>query len=257
MKRAKAKGGKGTARKAAFEKELGVLQEVEHAYSWLAEGAENVARGESANVALEPGAWIWHLAELAAEFSAKHPSRWRRTPTPFPDPCGGLGEAGRMLVHLDSRRGEETARAEAARLAAEWQRMQGATGALHHGILIMEQLRAEGAAEVAGVWAKLAKVKGDKEAERKWKRKQKSEREAVRVLEVAQLLGTAGWTVEEVADKMGLSVATVERAAKLARERGLLAKRAPGRRMDAMGRLDKGAAASRAIDNATGQAWDD
>lgn len=256
MKRAKARGGKGTARKAAFEKELGVLQEVEHAYSWLAEGAENVARGESANVALDPGAWIWHLAELAAEFSAKHPSRWRRTPTPFPDPCGGLGEAGRKLVHLDSRRGEETARAEAARLAAEWRRMQGATGALHHSILIMEQLRAEGAAEVAGVRAKLAKVKGDKAAERKWKRKQKSEREAVRALEVSRLL-KAGWTVQQVADKIGLSVATVERAAKLARAWNVLKERTPGRRKDAMNHLDKGAAASRAIDNATGQAWDD
>lgn len=269
------------AKKKALE-EAGLLLEAAEAFRELEADARRAAEGWQPVCDWSPGGCWARLADKAAGFpspladlavaveAVRDFARWPdRDKDGEPAPVPEDAEAAKkyMLAALEWRVEErrdgrwpdarDLRRAAADELAADCRTFGAVAEARAEGILAEETLRGCWRLELAEVKAKLANVKGDRAGYRQWKRKAKTEREAVRALEVAQLLGTAGWTVEEVADKMGLSVATVERAAKLARERGLLAKRAPGRRMDAMGRLDKGAAASRAIDNATGQAWDD
>jgi hypothetical protein len=110
------------------------------------------------------------------------------------------------------------------------------------------------AAELAAVRAELAAVKGDKAAFRKWKREEKADRKAVRALDVARLLGKAGWTVEQAAEEMGVSASTVERLAREARAAGILKKRTAGRR--GSGRLVTGEAGRIVVDNATSEHGD-
>lgn len=214
-----------------LDKELGVLSEVGHAYSWLAQGAERVARGMDSNVALEPGAWIRHLAELAAQLAEKHPSRWRRFSTPFPDPCGGLGTAVEKLVRLESERGLGSAREEARRAAMEWWRMQGAAEAMEEAHLNLYVVKMDSEAQIAAANAAMESAKagmykalGKAEAEAKARERADEERKKAEAKRLENELALARWqernapmrrgryevTQKEVAKQLGVSVPTVK-----------------------------------------------
>lgn len=213
-----------------LDKELGVLSEVEHAYSALARGAEAVARGEKANVALFPGSFLWRLAKLAAQLAAKYPSRWRRVPDPFPNPCGGLHEALVKLAMLNSKREVAEAREKARRAAGEWWRMHGATGAMHEAHLNLYVVKRDGEAQVAAAKAaeedakaEMYKAQGKAEAEAEARKRAEKERRKEarkrREAEIALALlkerngkkrGRGEMTQKEVAEEMGVTVRTVK-----------------------------------------------
>lgn len=216
-----------------LDKELGVLSEVERAYSALARGAEAVARGEKANVALFPGSFLWRLAKLAAQLAAKYPSRcWRRVPDPFPDPCGGLREALVKLAMLNAKRGVAEEREKARQAAAEWWRMHGATGAMHEAHLNLYVVKRDGEAQVAeakaaeeNAKAEMYKAQGKAEAEaeaRKRAEEALKEAEAKRrevEIELARLeerysqkrQGRYEVTQSKAAEEMGVSLRTVQK----------------------------------------------
>jgi DNA-binding transcriptional regulator YiaG len=215
-----------------LDKELGVLSEVEHAYSALARGAEAVACGENANVDLFPGSFLWRLAKLAAQLAAKYPSRWQRVPDPYPDPCGGLHEALVKLAMLNAKRGVEAEREKARRAAVEWWRMHGATGAMHEAHLNLyvekrdwEAQIAEAKAAEEDAKAEMYEAKGEAKAEAEARARADAERKeaeaAHREAEIALALwkergaqkrqGRYGLTQQEVANQLGVTVRTVRK----------------------------------------------
>lgn len=76
----------------------------------------------------------------------------------------------------------------------------------------------------------LRKVRGTKAAFAQWKKKEKTERENVKVLEVARLVAVAGLTDPQVAKELNVSVSTIERLTREARKHKYLGKRNAGRR---------------------------
>lgn len=140
---------------------------------------------------------------------------------------------------------------DAAKVRAWAAELQARCMGYHAGL--GEAMKAE--AEGAAMRAELAKEKGNKREQRKRKRKEKTERKGARVLDVKYLLGEAGWTVQQVADKWGISVRTVEGLAQQARAWKVLQKRTPGRR--GPGRLVGGKAGEIALEHGTSEPEED
>lgn len=246
---------KRTRRKAdgglSFEDKLGAMDEAAAVFSLLAGAAGDLARGgESAAAASVLDSCRGTVARLASVAKAN------------PDAPGPLAELGRVAAAFEvlcemprtCQREEGLARESAADLVAECRMREKQS---RHFLLFeyeRERMRAECSAEVAEVQVELAKVKGDKANYRKWKRRAKSDREAVSVLDMARLL-SSGQTMDAAAAGMGVSLRTAERLARLARARGILGRRKPGRRKAVS--LVGGAAGAIAVENAGRGLWEE
>ncbi len=126
-----------------------------------------------------------------------------------------------------------------------------------YSLLDILEVRANCEEQVAKAKAETAKVKGNKKEWRKWNSRAKEVRKAAKMLEATRLF-CAGWTDEDVAEKMGVSIRTVERLAEEARKSGVLAKRPPGRRKSVgKGNTIGGDGGEQEMDNEALRAWRD
>lgn len=191
------------------------------AFLAVAMEAERLSNGKSPECDLSPKGELARLARSVAKYADRRPPEsdageaWLDTPDPFAE-LAGMIEALREVAKM----GDGAERMAAAiRVALRCALCRGV--ALAEADAIFDHCKAND---------ETAKVKGSKAAFRNWKRAAKSERNGVRVLGVRNLLGGAGWTVEQVAKEAGVSVRTVARLARQARALGVLEKRTPGRR---------------------------
>ena len=151
--------------------------------------------------------WMILVARRAKAFAKRHPAQTQDAENPFEELPGAIVS---MRAIAEGRTKPENA----VRLAMDCARW---------GELASEQIDAFMGRE------KLKKAMGTKRQRRKERRETKADREGVRLLDVVRLFG-AGWTGKQVAEKLGISVRTVEELARIGRERGILAKRTPGRK---------------------------
>ena len=256
MKRAAARGKKTVGGWARMGREWDLLDAVRTAFLALSWDAGNLAYGRDTRTDFSPDSFFARRAREAAEYAEAHPTEHPY----FPDPLAELSRAlhGVAVLSAECARGGKQgtmARMCAVELAARCRMLYAVAGMRADALTERERGRLESAAELATVKAQLADVKGDKAAFRKWKREEKAARQAVRVLDVKYLLGEAGWTVQQVADKWGVSVRTVEGLAQKARAWKILGKRTPGRR--GPGRLAGGKAGEIALEHATSEPGED
>lgn len=216
-----------------------LLGKVADAYRNLARGAESVAHGKRAGVDLSPDGEIAKLAESAAKYAARN-----TLPLTLPGycgPCETLGEARESLAKLEEwsaaglwgkrkAKGKEKdslrlalgeVRQAAARLAERFGKDANFADMQSVALVAHEYTRAKADAQIATLRAKLANLKGDKAAHRKWKRKAGKDRKRAEVLDLYGRIYRAGMKVEEAAEAMGISKRKAEGILAKARKEGL------------------------------------
>lgn len=185
------------------------------AFHSLAERAERLATWkEGQEVGDLVSGSIVRLAERATAFAARNP-----VPPLQPNPLARLAVEVAHLRELESASVEER-KERATWLAAKCREESSLSAMRLDWLLERRQSEAKAAARESTLRAKLGKVKGDKKAFRKWKRKAREDREKARFLDLYGRIYRAGMTVEEAAEKMGISKRTAEGLLAKARKEG-------------------------------------